>query len=80
MNDYVEIVRRMRSYSDKPIIVEPNAGHAELIEGEIIYDQTTQAMAESVEDLIRAGAGLIGGCCGTTPEYTRAVNAAARLG
>lgn len=80
MNDYVEIVRRMRSRSDKPIIVEPNAGHAELIEGEIVYDQTAQAMAEKVEDLIRAGADLIGGCCGTTPEYIRAFRAAAHLG
>lgn len=80
MNDYVEIVRRMRSYSDKPMIVEPNAGQAELIEGEIIYDQTAQTMAEKVEDLIRAGAGLIGGCCGTTPDFIRAFNAAAGLG
>jgi methionine synthase I (cobalamin-dependent) len=80
INDYVEIVRRMRSYSDKPIIVEPNAGQAELIEGEIIYDQSAQAMAEKVEDLIRAGAGVIGGCCGTTPDFIRAFSAAARQG
>jgi 5-methyltetrahydrofolate--homocysteine methyltransferase len=79
MNDYVEIVRRMRSCSDEPIIVEPNAGQAELIGDAIMYDQTAYAMAEKVEHLIQAGAGVIGGCCGTTPEYILAFNAA-RLG
>lgn len=78
MDDYVEVVGRIRFYTDKPVIVEPNAGQPEIIEEEIIYTQPAEAMAEGAADLIRAGANIIGGCCGTTPEYISFLSAAAR--
>lgn len=76
MKDYVEIVGRIRAASDKPIIVQPNAGQPEMIGSEIVYRQPASIMTERIGDLTRAGAGVIGGCCGTTPEHTRLFNAA----
>lgn len=71
--DYVEIVREFRSYSDKPIIVQPNAGQPEWVAGEIVYSLTPQAMASKVRELVAAGANIIGGCCGTTPAHTQLI-------
>ncbi|HXG91107.1 MAG TPA: homocysteine S-methyltransferase family protein [Blastocatellia bacterium] len=71
MSDYVEIVRRMRFYTDKPIIAEPNAGQPDIVEGKIVYKQTPESMEAVIEELIGAGANVIGGCCGTTPEHIR---------
>jgi 5-methyltetrahydrofolate--homocysteine methyltransferase len=73
LQDYVEITRQLRSYSDKPLIVQPNAGQPDLVAGEIVYGLTPQAMAAKVSDLVTAGANIIGGCCGTTPEHIRLI-------
>lgn len=69
----VEVIRGMRAVTDAPLIAEPNAGQPEVVEGQTIYRQTMQEMAEHIGALRAAGADLIGGCCGTTPEYTREV-------
>jgi 5-methyltetrahydrofolate--homocysteine methyltransferase len=71
MDDYAKVVKLMRSHTDRPIIAQPNAGRPELIEGKIVYRQTPQEMAEKVGALIEAGAQVVGGCCGTTPEHIR---------
>jgi 5-methyltetrahydrofolate--homocysteine methyltransferase len=69
MEDHEEIVRLMRGGTSKPIIVQPNAGQPELVGTEIVYRRTPEEMAARVPDLIRAGASIVGGCCGTTPEH-----------
>ncbi len=71
MEDHVAIVRAMRGSSSKPILVQPNAGQPELVNNEIVYRRPASAMASRVPDLISAGANIIGGCCGTTPEHIR---------
>jgi 5-methyltetrahydrofolate--homocysteine methyltransferase len=71
MDDYIRLVELFRSRSDAPIIVQPNAGSPELVHGEIVYKQAPEAMAARVVDLIRSGANIIGGCCGTRPEHIR---------
>jgi 5-methyltetrahydrofolate--homocysteine methyltransferase len=64
-------VTQFRAVTDARIIVQPNAGRPELVGTEVVYKQTPKLMAASVEDLIAAGANIIGGCCGTTPEHIR---------
>jgi methionine synthase I (cobalamin-dependent) len=69
----VEICRRLHEATDRPIWIKPNAGLPEMIEGKTEYLQTPDEFASYVPKLVEAGASLIGGCCGTTPEFIRAV-------
>jgi 5-methyltetrahydrofolate--homocysteine methyltransferase len=70
----IEIVREIRAaYPDKPILVHANAGLPVNVGGNDIYPDTPRVMASFVPELIKAGANVIGGCCGTTPEHIRAI-------
>lgn len=69
--DYVQLVGRYRKLTARPIMVQPNAGQPRLDRGRIIYEETAEAMAASVPEFVAAGASVIGGCCGTTPEHIR---------
>ncbi len=69
----VEIIRAMAEVSGIPISAEPNAGLPEVVDGIPVYAETPKAMAEHAEALVRAGASIIGGCCGTTPDHIRAI-------
>jgi len=72
----IEIVRLMRSATKKPLWIKPNAGLPELVDGKTVFRETPDEMAARVEELLRAGANIIGGCCGTTPDHIRAIIAA----
>jgi 5-methyltetrahydrofolate--homocysteine methyltransferase len=69
IDEMIEVVRAIRSCTDKPIIAQPNAGLPEVVAGKVIYRQTPAMMVEKVPALVAAGAGIVGGCCGTNPEY-----------
>ena len=69
----VEIVTELRQNTDKYLIAQPNAGLPKLVEGETVFDQSAETMAEFIPDLIRAGANIIGGCCGTGPDHIKAM-------
>jgi 5-methyltetrahydrofolate--homocysteine methyltransferase len=71
MEDHERVVRALRGFTSKPIIVQPNAGQPELVGTEIVYRRTPESMALKVPDLIRSGASVVGGCCGTAPEHIR---------
>lgn len=73
MSGYVEICRRMRAVTDRPLWIKPNAGLPELIDGRTIYRTTPEEFAAQVPALLDAGANFVGGCCGTTPDFIRAV-------
>lgn len=69
----VETIRAMAQATSIPIIAKPNAGLPALdAEGNTIYDMDAQTFGTCMRDLITAGASIIGGCCGTTPDYIRA--------
>jgi len=70
---FVEICRRMHAAVDGPIWVKANAGLPEIVDGQTVYRQTPAEFAQYVPQLVEAGAALIGGCCGTTPEFIRAI-------
>jgi methionine synthase I (cobalamin-dependent) len=70
---FVEICRRLHAATDRPIWVKANAGLPEMVDGQTVYTQTPEQFAEYVPQLVEVGAAFIGGCCGTTPEFVRAV-------
>jgi 5-methyltetrahydrofolate--homocysteine methyltransferase len=71
--DMVGIVKAIRETdSDIPVIIQPNAGVPELVNGKTVFRESPEMMASFVPDLIREGANIIGGCCGTTPEHIKA--------
>ncbi len=69
----VEIIREMRQYTDKLLVAHPNAGLPKLVDGNTVFDQSPEEMAQHVQDLADAGANIIGGCCGTTPAHISAI-------
>ena len=69
----VEVCRRLHAATDRPIWIKANAGLPENVDGKTVYRQTPAEFAAYVPQLVEAGASVIGGCCGTTPEFIRAV-------
>ena len=84
IGDYANLVEQYRRRTDRPIMVQPNAGRPRLDRGHIVYDETAEMMAAAVPALIAAGASIVGGCCGTGPEhirmFRRRIDAAAKHG
>jgi methionine synthase I (cobalamin-dependent) len=70
---YVPICRRLRAATDRPIWIKPNAGLPEMVEGRVVYRTTPEEFASFVPALLEAGASFLGGCCGTGPEFVRAM-------
>ena len=70
---FAEIARRMKSATDRPIWIKANAGMPEVVDGQTIWTQTPGNFAAQVPALIEAGASFVGGCCGTAPEFIKAV-------
>lgn len=66
------VVANMKKVAQVPIISKPNAGMPVINEkGEASYSMNAQDFARYTRKLVEAGAGIVGGCCGTTPEYIR---------
>ena len=65
------ILQRYRSASDLPLMAKPNNGLPELIAMEVVYRQTPDQMLVGLDDVLEAGARIVGGCCGTTAEHIR---------
>jgi len=65
----IEVTRLMRPSTGLPLWIKPNAGLPELENGKTVYRESPADMAALVPELISAGANIIGGCCGTTPEH-----------
>ena len=66
----IDIVKEIRSsFKDIPILIHANAGMPVIVNGKITFPETPEIMAPKIPALIEAGADIIGGCCGTTPEH-----------
>ena len=71
----VEVVRSMAQVTSIPIIAKPNAGLPSLDEnGDTVYDMDEESFAREMRQVVEAGASIVGGCCGTTPDYIRALH------
>ena len=68
------VIRTLKETTSLPIVAKPNAGMPKILEtGEAVYSMEEAAFAKHMERLVEAGASIIGGCCGTTPEYIAAL-------
>ena len=65
-------VLRYLQITDLPIMAQPNAGQPKLVNMKVVYDETPAQMVTGVVPLLEAGASIIGGCCGSTPDHIRA--------
>lgn len=71
----VEVARAMLAVSDTPILIEPNAGLPELVDGATVFRLPPDPFAATVSTLAAEGVACLGGCCGTTPEHIKALSA-----
>jgi 5-methyltetrahydrofolate--homocysteine methyltransferase len=75
----IDIVKELRAAAPTtPILVHANAGMPVFEDGKTVFKETPSDMAGRVKELIAAGANIIGGCCGTTPEHIAAMAKAAK--
>jgi 5-methyltetrahydrofolate--homocysteine methyltransferase len=68
-----KVARLYRKSCKLPVMVQPNAGLPVLENGQAVYKQTPVEMAGGVGEVLAAGANIVGSCCGSTPEHTRAI-------
>ena len=69
--EMIPVIKKMKEYAEVPILAKPNAGLPVLQGGVTVYPMTPEEFASWGPAFIEAGAGLIGGCCGSTPEHIR---------
>lgn len=67
----VNIVPKLVAEASVPIIVNPNAGLPRSVDGKTVYDVDADEFSDIMIDIVKSGATVIGGCCGTTPEFIK---------
>ena len=67
------VVEEYLKYSSLPVILEPNAGLPKVVNGKTVYDVSPEEFSKDVRSLIEKGVRIVGGCCGTTPKYIKAL-------
>ncbi|MDD3839042.1 MAG: homocysteine S-methyltransferase family protein [Clostridia bacterium] len=69
----VDLIKKIKPYSKVPLIAKPNAGMPKLINGNTEFDMDKVEFGKYSKQLVRAGANIIGGCCGSTPDFIREI-------
>jgi 5-methyltetrahydrofolate--homocysteine methyltransferase len=70
-----DVVREMRAAAPKSaILVHANAGAPVTVDGKTIFRETPEMMVKYAEAVLAAGANILGGCCGTTPDHIKALS------
>lgn len=70
----ITIAKNIREVSNEiPILVQANAGMPKIENGNLVYSETPEFIKDFIPRIIDAGANIIGGCCGTTPEHIRVI-------
>ena len=67
----VDLIQRMERMVGIPLVVKPNAGLPKLVDGRTAYDMGAEEFSETMLPLVKKGATILGGCCGTTPEHIK---------
>lgn len=65
------VVEELLQKSSVPVVLKPNAGLPKSVDGKTVFDVTAKEFSEEVADLVKKGVRVVGGCCGTTPEYIK---------
>ncbi len=67
----IPLVKELRNCTSLPIIVMPNAGLPESVDGQTVYNVSPDEFAQDMLEIAKAGVSYLGGCCGTTPKHIR---------
>lgn len=67
-SDMIDLVREFRKLTHLPLIFQPNAGKPKMVDDKTVYEPIPD-LEKSISQIIAAGADIVGGCCGTDPEY-----------
>jgi 5-methyltetrahydrofolate--homocysteine methyltransferase len=67
------VISYFKTATKLPLLAQPNAGRPKLIGDKTVFEMTPAQFADGITECLRAGARLVGGCCGTSPEHIRAV-------
>ncbi len=73
MTGAASVARIYREHCSLPVMVQPNAGLPVLENLKAVYKQLPSDMAKDVPEVLASGAGIIGSCCGSTPDHTKAI-------
>lgn len=76
IENYIKVAAKLRAVTNVPIWVKANAGMPEIVDGKVTYRMTPPEFATKAKELVKAGANVVGGCCGTSPDFIRALAAA----
>ena len=68
-----EVAKRLLAVASVPIVMKPNAGLPRIVGGKTVFDVLPEEFSDDVAELVSLGIRAVGGCCGTTPEYIKAV-------
>lgn len=69
----LELLKEMKTYSSTPIFIQPNAGLPVSVNGVTKYNVTPEEFAQKQLEIVKNGACVLGGCCGTTPDHIKAM-------
>ncbi len=67
------VAEELLKYSSVPVVLKPNAGLPEIKDGKTVFNVSPEKFAETMQELIKKGVRVAGGCCGTTPDYIKAL-------
>ncbi len=73
------VIDELLKYASVPVILMPNAGLPEISNGKTVYNISPEEFSDDVLSLIKKGVRIVGGCCGTTPEYISAIKSSAPI-
>lgn len=70
----VELSKELRAATSLPVVIQANAGQPEIDdEGDVVYSQPLEDYVKHIPEIVENGANIVGGCCGTDPDYIRAM-------
>lgn len=72
--EMIDLIPLIANSTDLPIIAKPNAGQPQLIEGKTIYLSKPAEFANDIQQMIRNGATIVGGCCGSNPKFINEIS------
>lgn len=73
IEDMILIARVFREVTELPLLIQSNAGLPQLAGESLIYPESPEFMSAKSRELVEAGVSIVGGCCGTTPEYIQSM-------
>jgi len=69
----LEVLKEVKKHTKLPIIIQPNAGKPQIIDGKVLYEQSIHEYIVYIQRMVEEGVDIIGGCCGTNPDYIKEI-------